>query len=122
VNDAQVIETEGGTITVPLGVLAQIVVRGVDQVDGARVRSSRWPRGQSPHGLWSASQAMPRRRGLEVELEDGRARVSLELVIRLGLILPDVAREVQEQVGEALRSICGLELEAVDIAVEELEG
>jgi uncharacterized alkaline shock family protein YloU len=122
VSGAQVIETDTGTITVPPAVLARIVVRSAEQVDGARVRSRRRPRGQSPHGLWTASQAMPWRKGVEVEVADGRVRVSLELAVRIGLVLPDVAREVQERVGESLRRICGLEPEAVDVAVEELEG
>jgi uncharacterized alkaline shock family protein YloU len=102
VTDAQVIETDGGTITVPPAVLAQIVVRSAEQVDGARVRRQR--------------------RGLELEIDGARARVSLELAVRLGRVLPDVAHEVQEQVGESLRSICGLEPESVDVSVEELDG
>jgi uncharacterized alkaline shock family protein YloU len=101
VTEAQTIETRDGTITVPPDVLSEIVARSVARVDGARVRR--------------------RRRGIDVELTDGRARVSLELAVRFGLVLPEVARRVQEEVGASLRDMCGLEPEAVDVSIEELE-
>jgi uncharacterized alkaline shock family protein YloU len=35
--------------------------------------------------------------------------------------LPDVAREVQAHVTDALTRMCGLDVTAVDVTVEELE-
>ncbi len=61
------------------------------------------------------------RRGLEVELENGHVRVELELAARFGVVLPDLAREVQERVSGALGEMCGLVVDAVDVSVEELE-
>ena len=91
----------GGTITVTPAALTQIVVHAAELADGARVRRPR--------------------RGLEIALADGNARVELELAARIGLVLPDVAREVQERVSGALESMCGLVVDAVDVSVEELE-
>ena len=91
----------GGTITVTPAALTQIVVRAAERTDGARVRRPR--------------------RGLEIELTNGHARVELELAARFGLVLPDLAREVQERVGGALETMCGLVVDAVDVSVEELE-
>ena len=76
-------------------------MRAAERADGARVRRPR--------------------RGLEIELENGHARVELELAARFGLVLPDVAREVQERVSGALEAMCGLTVDAVDVSVEELE-
>jgi uncharacterized alkaline shock family protein YloU len=87
-------------VTVSAGALQQIVVRAAESVDGARVRRPR--------------------RGLDVEVEGGRAHVELELAARYGAILPELARSVQEQVAGALRTMCGLDA-AVDVAIEELE-
>jgi uncharacterized alkaline shock family protein YloU len=81
--------------------LTQIVVRAAERADGARVRRPR--------------------RGLGIELTNGHARVELELAARFGLVLPDLAREVQERVGGALETMCGLVVDAVDVSVEELE-
>jgi uncharacterized alkaline shock family protein YloU len=83
------------------GALTQIVVRAVEGVAGARVRR-------------------PRRK-VSVDVEDGHARVDLELAVAYGNVLPDVARSVQEEVSGALVRMCGLSVDAVDVSVEELE-
>jgi uncharacterized alkaline shock family protein YloU len=88
---------EGVTITA--AALSQLVVRAAEQVDGVRVRLP-----------------LPRRR---VELHDDG--VALELAVRYGLPLPEVAREVQQAVAAALSGMMGLDVKAVDVSIEELE-
>ncbi|HEY2074458.1 MAG TPA: Asp23/Gls24 family envelope stress response protein [Gaiellaceae bacterium] len=83
------------------GALTQIVVRAAEAVDGARVRR-------------------PRRK-VEVAIENGRARVDLELAVAFGKVLPEVARDVQREVADALTRMCELAVDAVDVSVEELE-
>ena len=87
-SDARVIEGEGGSITISAGALAQVVQQAAESVDGARVRRPR--------------------RALELEVDGDRARVELDLVVRYGLVLTDLAREVQERV-----DVCVTELEGV---------
>jgi uncharacterized alkaline shock family protein YloU len=101
-SDGYVLQEDGGSIDVTAGALAQIVQRAVESVDGARVRRPR--------------------RGLDLRLDDGRARVELELAARYGTVLPDLARNVQERVAEALSTMVDLDVEAVDVSIEELEG
>ena len=91
----------GGSVTVTPSALTQIVVHAAEQAEGARVRRPR--------------------RGLDIQLENGRARVELELAARFGVVLPELAREVQERVSGALGGMCGLTVDAVDVSVEELE-
>jgi uncharacterized alkaline shock family protein YloU len=83
------------------GALTQIVVRAVEGVDGARVRR-------------------PRRK-VDIAIDEGHARVDLELAVEYGKVLPDVARDVQREVAEALTRMCDLTVDAVDVSVEELE-
>ncbi len=75
----------------------QLVVRAAEQVEGARVRKPR--------------------RG--VELRDGR--IELALASSYGIVLPELARDVQQRVAEAVERMCGLRVEAVDVTIEELE-
>ena len=82
--------------------LTQIVVQAAESVQGARVRRPR-----------------PRRK-LAVEIGDGRAHVELELAVAYGLVLPEVARDVQARVAEALRTMCEVDA-AVDVSIEELD-
>jgi uncharacterized alkaline shock family protein YloU len=102
VSDSHVISADGGSITLAPAMLEQVVIGSAEGVDGARVRRPR--------------------RGLDVEVDGGRARVTVELAVRYGLVLPDVAHEVQRRVVDSLRGICGLEAAAVDVAIEELDG
>ena len=97
-----VLEEEGGSIDVTAGALAQIVQRAAESVEGARIRRPR--------------------RGLDLRVEEGRARVELELAVRYGIVLPDLARDVQARVAEALSTMVDLDVEAVDVSIEELEG
>ena len=101
-SDGYVLQEESGSIDVTAGALAQIVQRAVESVDGARVRRPR--------------------RGLDLSIDDGRARVELELAARYGTVLPDLARDVQERVADALSTMVELDVEAVDVSIEELEG
>ena len=100
-SDRIVLQGAGGTISIPPGTLAQIVQSAAEAVDGVRVRRPR--------------------RALELDVTDGRARVALELRVRYGLVLPDLARSVQERIADALARMCGVDVEAVDVVVEELD-
>lgn len=101
-SDSYTIQADGGAITLAPAVLEQVVIGSAEGVEGARVRRPR--------------------RGLDVEVEGGRARVTVELAVRYGLVVPEVAHRVQEIVGESLRGMCGLEASAVDLAIEEIDG
>lgn len=97
--DPLVIREAGGTITVSGAVLDRIVRRAAEQDAGVRIRRPR--------------------KGLDVSVAGGRARVGVDLSVRHGAILPEAAERVQERVAESLRAMCGLEA-AVDVAIEEL--
>jgi uncharacterized alkaline shock family protein YloU len=95
-----VLDGERGSISVTPPALASLVVRAAAAVDGAEVRRGR--------------------RRLDVDVVDGRARVRIELSVRHGLVLSELARRVQENVGAALSTMCRVEIDAVDVSVEEV--
>jgi len=78
--------------------LTQIVVRAAESVDGVKVRRPR--------------------RHLDVDIAAGDARVSLDLSVAYGRVLPDAAREVQNRVADALGTMCGVSVRSVDVNVE----
>jgi uncharacterized alkaline shock family protein YloU len=81
--------------------LTQVVARAAEGVDGARVRRPR--------------------RTVDIEIENGRARVDLGLVVAYGKVLPEVARDVQAEIADALGRMCDVEVDAIDVTVDELE-
>jgi uncharacterized alkaline shock family protein YloU len=96
---SHVIERAGGSITITDAALQQVVAGAIGLVPGVRPR---------------------RRRGIEIEIKAGRARVELELVAPIGAVLPALARDVQMNVTSGLAGMCGLAVEAVDVTVAEL--
>ena len=90
---------EGGSVRVSEAALVQLVDGAVAAVEGARLR---------------------KRRRLSLELDDGHARAELEVAVAYGSVLPEMARAVQASVREALARMCGVEVDAVDVAVVEL--
>jgi uncharacterized alkaline shock family protein YloU len=92
-----------GTITVTQSALAGLVIQAAEAVDGVQVHRGR------------------RRLDIDIDVTLGEARVRLELAARYGLVLPEVAREVQERVADALATMCAVRIGSVDVSVEEVE-
>jgi uncharacterized alkaline shock family protein YloU len=98
--DAHTIGGPHGPIRIEGDALSGLVITAAELVDGARVHRPR--------------------RGLDVTVTNGTAKVELELAARYGVALPLVAREVQTSVAAALLGSAGLTA-AVDVSVEELD-
>jgi uncharacterized alkaline shock family protein YloU len=96
-----VVVEPAGTITVTSPALAGLVIQAAESVDGVQVRRGR--------------------RRLDVDVALGEASVRLELTARYGLVLPEVAREVQQRVADALATMCAVRIGSVDVSVEEVE-
>jgi uncharacterized alkaline shock family protein YloU len=95
-----VLDEPRGAITVTPSALGALITHAAESVDGARVRRGR--------------------RRLEVDVADGTARVRLELSARYGVVLPELARTVQERVAAAVATMCSVDVESVDVSVEEV--
>lgn len=61
------------------------------------------------------------RHALELTAVDERLDVELQLTVRAGLVLPDVAAQVQQAVAEAVRGATGVEAR-VDVLVAGIDG
>jgi uncharacterized alkaline shock family protein YloU len=99
---AHTITNDSGSIEIVEDVIEQIVRRSAQTVEGTRLRRPR--------------------RGLHVQVTDGRAHVELELAVPYGTVVHELGAEVQRRVAEALRGMCGLSVDGVDVSIEELEG
>ena len=99
--DAHVIKSAHGEVRIEGDALAGLVIAAAERIDGARARRPR--------------------RGLDIDVADGKVEVELELAARYGAALPDLARAVQQGVADALRTSAGLSVERVDVSIEELD-
>ena len=99
--DGHVLKGAQGEIRVEGDALAALVISAAELVDGARARRPR--------------------RGLDVSVADGKVEIELELAARYGIVLPEVARAVQQSVTNALQTSAGLTVARVDVSIEELD-
>jgi uncharacterized alkaline shock family protein YloU len=88
-----------GTVSITAAALGRAVAAAAETIDGVRVRRPR--------------------RGIDLAVSGDRARVSLVLAARQGVVLPEAASSVQERVAAALESTLGL-ASTVDVTVEEI--
>lgn len=95
-----VLREPGGTVTVTAAAISGLVARAVESVPGAHVHRPK--------------------RGLDVALVAGRARVSLELDADFGTALPELGRAVQDAVAATLRRSCGIVADSVEVSIREL--
>ena len=56
-------------------------------------------------------------RGIKITLDGGRAEIDIPVSVKYGAILPDVAKRIQNSVHDAVESMTGLTVTAVNIAV-----
>ncbi len=62
-----------------------------------------------------------RAKGIQVEREDTRVRIYLSVRVDYGKTIPDLVKDAQKVVREAIQSMTGLEVETVDVTVEAVD-
>jgi uncharacterized alkaline shock family protein YloU len=65
-------------------------------------------------------RALPNRRGVKLETEDGRVKVELRLAVDWNGSIPRVGREVQRRVREYLKQMADVESREVDVVVDDV--
>jgi uncharacterized alkaline shock family protein YloU len=104
-----------GVTRVANDVVAWIAALTALQVDG--VHAMYRPGGQSIERILRRRVA---HRGARVELRDDGLRIDLWIVMEAGANVAAVGAQVQRAVGDAIRRMLGLPLEAVNIFVSEV--
>lgn len=65
-------------------------------------------------------RALPYRRGVKLDEDDGRVTVELRLAVEWGAVIPTVGRDVQQRVREYLKRMADVDAERVDVFVDEV--
>ena len=60
-------------------------------------------------------------KGIDVEMKDGLATVTLHVKVKYGVKIPEVAWRVQENVKLIIESVAGLTVEKVNVSVEGID-
>lgn len=63
----------------------------------------------------------PKPRGIELELADGEAAMTLTIVVRMGARVPDVAAEVRRRIRKQLKEQLGIEVRTVNVHITSVK-
>jgi len=63
----------------------------------------------------------PKPRGIELELADGEAAMTLTLVVRMGARVPEIAAEVRRRVKKALKEQLGIDVRTVNVNITSVK-
>jgi len=59
--------------------------------------------------------------GIHLQMNDQAVRVHLHVVVSPNVSVPAVARQVQRDVARAMEGLAGIQLEALDVTVEDVD-
>jgi uncharacterized alkaline shock family protein YloU len=65
-------------------------------------------------------RALPYRRGVKLDEDDGSVTVELRLAVEWGASIPQVGRDVQQRVREYLKRMADVDTARVDVVVDEV--
>jgi uncharacterized alkaline shock family protein YloU len=65
-------------------------------------------------------RALPYRRGVKLDDDDGSVTVELRLAVEWGASIPQVGRDVQQRVREYLKRMADVDTARVDVVVDEV--
>ncbi|GGQ07192.1 stress protein [Streptomyces virginiae] len=102
------------TVVVKIAGRAAREIPGVHDMGGGLSRTLGAVRDRVPGGRPNVG------RGVKVEVGERQAAIDVELVVECGVPVPDVARDVRENVMAAVERITGLEVVEVNIAVTDV--
>ncbi|MFE3388011.1 Asp23/Gls24 family envelope stress response protein [Streptomyces anulatus] len=102
------------TVVVKIAGRAAREIPGVHDMGGGLSRTLGAVRDRVPGGRPNMG------RGVKVEVGERQAAIDVELVVEYGVPIPDVARDVRENVIGAVERITGLEVVEVNIAVTDV--
>src|SRR5262245_60191809 len=116
-NDKSQVINDSGILTVNRKVVKAVIHRvasdvpGVIQLGGDSIwkKFFRW------------LHLKPRPRGIELELADGEAAMTLTLVVRMGARVPEIAHEVRRRVKRSLKEQLGIDVRTVNVNITSVK-
>ena len=60
-------------------------------------------------------------KGIKVDVNEGKAKIDVNIIVEYGTRIPDVAFEIQSRVKKSVKEMTGLEVDAVNVHVQGVE-
>ena len=113
-SDVKLNENPNGTVSFATEVVATIAGLAATEVDGVASMSSP---SSGFADMFSRKNTRNFTKGVRIDLEENRVTVDITIVVDYGSPVPDVARNIQENVKKAIETMSGLDVKKVDVHV-----
>jgi len=114
-SDVKLNENSDGTVTFATEVVATIAGLAATEVEGVASMTSNSTNGLAD--MFSRKNSRNLTKGVRIDLDGNMVTVDVTIVVEYGSPVPDVARNIQENVKKAIETMTGLEVKSVDIHV-----
>lgn len=114
-SDVKLNENPDGTVTFATEVVATIAGLAATEVEGVASMSS--PSTNGLADMFSRKNARNFTKGVRIDLDSSMVTVDITIVVEYGSPVPDVARNIQENVKKAIETMTGLDVRSVDVHV-----
>ena len=113
-SDVKLNENPNGTVSFATEVVATIAGLAATEVDGV---ASMISPASGLADMFSRKSNRNLTKGVRIDLEDNRVSVDITITVDYGSPVPDVARNIQENVKKAIETMAGLDVRNVDVHV-----
>ena len=107
-------ENPDGTVSFATEVVATIAGLAANEVEGVASMSSA---SAGLADILSRKSSRNFTKGVRIDLEDNQVTADINIVVEYGSPIPDVARNIQENVKKAIETMSGLNVRGVDVHV-----
>ena len=113
-SDVKLNENPDGTVSFATEVVATIAGLAATEVDGVASMSSP---SSGFADMFSRKNTRNFTKGVRIDLDGNKVTVDITIVVEYGSPVPDVARNIQENVKKAIETMSGLDVRSVDVHV-----
>ena len=112
--DVKLDENPNGSVSFATEVVATIAGLAATEVEGVASMSNQ---NNGIADMFSRKNTRNFTKGVRIDLNDNKVTVDITIVVEYGSPVPDVARNIQENVKKAIETMSGLDVHAVDVHV-----
>ena len=116
-SDVKLNENPDGTVSFATEVVATIAGLAATEVDGVASMSSP---SSGFADMFSRKNTRNFTKGVRIDLDGNKVTVDITIVVDYGSPVPDVARNIQENVKKAIETMSGLNVRSVDVHVSAI--
>lgn len=111
----EVVDIQGGKITFAPDVIATIATLATNEVDGVEGLG-----GSVVEGITGILNKKSLTKGIKVELNEGSANIDVNVIVKYGYRIHEVAANIQNTIRNTLLNMTGLNVTAVNVYIQSV--